>query len=153
LEVAEEAKVWVLAVVLVICLALYLLHFALIGYREAEAEATLPTTRVVRSWYTKVVGVTKKNTDGTPRQEVIRNCSEGERLLLVREPQNPYDPNAIKVCRLSGDQIGYISSDIAERMADEMDTGKRFSARIEDMTGGTRGKPSLGVNIVISVHE
>jgi len=145
--------VWVLAAVLVICLALYLAHFALIGYREAEAEATLPTTRVVRSWRTRVVGVTKENTDGTPRQRVIRDCREGERLLLLREPRNPYDSNAIKVCRLSGDQIGYISSDVAERMADEMDAGKRFSARIENITGGSSAKRSLGVNIVIAVHE
>jgi len=81
-----------------------------------------------KSFYTKVVGVTHLNPNGSSRQEIIRNCEVGERLQLVREPENPHDPSAIKVCRESGEQLGYISADLAYRMADEIDGGDKFVA-------------------------
>lgn len=138
---------------LVLGLAAYVFLKFYVGRQEAMVRATLPATAIARSWYTNVAGVTKKNRDGTRRQEIIADCDDGEDLLLVREPDNSYDPNAIKVCRLSGEQIGYISSDVAATMADEMDGGKRFSAKISEVTGGVKGKRTRGVNIRISVHE
>lgn len=144
---------WIIAGVLAVGLAVYIVLQIYLANQEAKVRASLPTTQVLRSWYTKVAGVTKKNLDGTSRQEIIADCREGEALLLVREPNNPKDPNAIKLCRLLGDQIGYISSEIATRMADEMDRGKKFSAKISEITGGVKGKRTRGVNIEISVHE
>jgi hypothetical protein len=144
---------WVVVGFLVIGLAIYVFLKVSIARQEAKARATLPTTRILRSWHTSVAGVTKKNRDGRSRQEVIAECRRGEDLLLLREPDNPKDPNAIKVCRLLGDQVGYISSDVASRMADEMDGGKKFSAKVSEITGGERGKRTRGVNIEISVHE
>ena len=38
------------------------------------------------------------------------NLHDGEMVILVREPMNPYDPNAIKVTTISGCQVGYISA-------------------------------------------
>jgi HIRAN domain len=145
--------VWIVAVVLTVGLAAYIVLQICIFKQEAKARATFPTTKILDSWYTKAAGVTKKNIDGTSRQAIIADCRVGESLLLVREPNNPKDPNAIKLCRLLGDQIGYISSEIAVRMADDMDRGKKFSAKISDITGGVKGKRTRGVNIEISVHE
>jgi len=102
-----------------------------------------------RSFYTKVVGVTHRNPDGSSRQEIIRNCEVGERLHLVREPENPHDPSAIKVCRESGEQLGYISADVAFRMAGEIDGGDKFVAWASDLTGGSEDRPTRGVNIKI----
>jgi len=66
---------------------------------------------------TKVVGVSKDNTDGTSRQQIIsREVAENDPLQLVPEPDNPYDPNAVKVLSKFGHQIGYLGREEAERV-------------------------------------
>ena len=66
---------------------------------------------------TKVVGVSKENTDGTLRQDIIKaEVEEDDLLQLELEPSNEFDPNAIKVLSNIGNQIGYLSKDISERM-------------------------------------
>lgn len=40
---------------------------------------------------------------------------------LVREPQNPYDPNAVMVTNMYGNQVGHIRRALAAAMADVMD--------------------------------
>ena len=58
---------------------------------------------------TKVVGSTFG--DG---QEIIRTLKEGERLLLIPEPENPVDSNAILVKTLDGRKIGHIQKELAK---------------------------------------
>jgi len=71
--------------------------------------------------------------------------------LLIREPDNRHDRNAIKVCRRNGQQIGYIMAGMAPRLADQLDSGERMDAVLEEIRGGTRDKPYLGVAIRIRV--
>ena len=59
------------------------------------------TNRVITA---KVVGVTFEG-----RQATVAQLEEMEELVLRREPDNPYDFNAIRVERLNGAQIGYIN--------------------------------------------
>lgn len=40
---------------------------------------------------------------------------------LVREPQNPYDPNAVMVANIYGNQVGHIKRELAAAMAYVMD--------------------------------
>lgn len=40
---------------------------------------------------------------------------------LVREPQNPYDSNAVMVTNMYGNQVGHIKRALAAAMADVMD--------------------------------
>jgi len=54
-----------------------------------------------RQFHLRVAGVSY-------RQDVVRRCSVGERLKLVPEPTNKFDPKAVMVCRLNGEQLGYI---------------------------------------------
>lgn len=66
---------------------------------------------------TKVVGVSKDNTDGTSRQEIIKQeVAEDDKLQLKHEPDNSYDSNAIQVLSKYGNQIGYLSKDMAENI-------------------------------------
>ena len=66
---------------------------------------------------TKVVGVSKENADKTSRQQIIsEEVEEDDILQLELEPDNPFDPNAVKVLSKHGHQIGYLGKDIAERM-------------------------------------
>src|SRR5580704_1776547 len=59
------------------------------------------------SFYTKIAGVTHRNEDRKSRQRLITQCRIGEELTLQREPDNPVDPRAIKVLRVTGEQLGY----------------------------------------------
>ena len=74
------------------------------------------------TWYpAKVAGVTYENDDGSSRQGIIAKCVEGEELELIREPDNVYDPLATKVCRINGEQLGYVESDFAGNVARAID--------------------------------
>ena len=100
------------------------------------------------SFQTKVVGITESNPDGTSRQELIRRCRRGEPLLLIREPDNPDDENAIAVCRQSGEAIGYLTKYVAEDLAPQIDAGKILDAKLKRFTRH-RGEPR-GVMIEIA---
>lgn len=53
----------------------------------------------------------------------------GDRLELVREPDNPYDANAVRV-EWSGRKLGYVPRSENAALAWAMDRGERVSARI-----------------------
>jgi len=102
-----------------------------------------PTIPQFHSFFTKIAGVSHPNTDGKSRQAIIARCHIGEELLLLREPDNPADKNAVKVVRLNSEQIGYIPAHVtASGLAKELDRGDKIRCRISDLTGGeglTRG--------------
>ena len=62
-------------------------------------------------------------------QENIRKfgCKDIGSFALVREPDNPHDPNAIRV-ELAGLYLGYVPRHIAKDLAPQMDAGRRFIA-------------------------
>jgi hypothetical protein len=73
---------------------------------------------------TKLVGVTFNDC-----QLHIANFGHPEmgKYDLVREPGNPYDPNAVKVCFCEL-QLGYLPKQIAVKLAPLMDAGRTFQA-------------------------
>jgi hypothetical protein len=102
----------------------------------------------VKSFRTKVVGVTKKNEDGSSRQKIIKQCRKGDSLFLVRDPANKFDSNAIEVRKKDATMVGYLSGELAEDIAPIMDGGKRLAATVLDVTGGGPGE-SYGLNIQV----
>ena len=74
------------------------------------------------SFFTKVAGVTFNNTGSNTenRQRIIAellrkgSLEENAGLDLVREPENPYDPNAIAVIAPDGRQVGFLPQDVAQ---------------------------------------
>ena len=54
----------------------------------------------------------------------------GERVQLVREPDNIHDSNAVQVKLLAGELLGYIPSELAGNLAEELDAGMCAQARI-----------------------
>lgn len=117
------------------------------GWRPPEPKRK-PNSK---TFYTKIAGVTKKNSGGERRQNIIKQLDAGDRVALIREPDNRYDPNAIRVeCDLG--QLGYIPADTAvNNLASEMDRGSEVTAIISEITGGEPGKPTRGVNLEITV--
>jgi len=79
---------------------------------------------------TKVAGVTHPNADGTSRQAIIARCREGDRLLVDREPKNAFDPNAVRISRVRGEQLGYLPRGRAAELAPWMDRGHRYEAKV-----------------------
>ena len=112
---------------------------------------------MMQEFYSKVVGVTAKNSNGTDRQDYIkRYCKKNKELVLKREPKNTYDSNAIAIFiktkifffKNAKFQIGYIRADIATQLVPYMDKGGIVTSSIKNITGGIDNK-AYGVNILI----
>jgi hypothetical protein len=97
-----------------------------------------------------VAGEAQRNPDGTRRQDIIRCCRAGDAIELVPEPDNPHDPNAVRVMHRLG-LIGYIPRAKAERFSMEIDNGCIVTASIHEITG--RDKATLGVVLRLRVED
>ena len=104
----------------------------------------------------KVAGVTFEG-----RQEILKMlaemCEYAYDISLVREPNNTYDRNAIKVLTnprgLSYQMfmIGYIPKEYAKYIAELMDAGATFSARIDNIDWMQKGGQRIYFcNIIIN---
>lgn len=102
---------------------------------------------------TKVVGVSRRNEDGTSRQELIEELEVGDVLDLEREPYNEHDTDAVAVFRQDGQQLGYLRSELAANLAEQMDEGISADAVVLQVTGGDVERPSFGVNIRVAVYD
>src|ERR1700740_1791548 len=97
--------------------------------------------------FTKVAGASHRNQNGSDRQRILRRCTAAEELRLIAEPDNPFDANAIAVCRGNGEQLGYLGQRLAEEMHRWMARGENWSAVLTEVTG--RDKRELGANIAL----
>jgi hypothetical protein len=102
---------------------------------------------------TLVMEVMDGNEDGTTRQDVLKVCRQGEQLKLVEE-EGAEQNLAIKVCRNTGEQIGYLSPGMSRTVRDNAMVEYRNSIFIAELNGGTRSNPLLGANVhIIFAHE
>lgn len=83
-------------------------------------------------------------------QANITLCTTGDQLTMEREPDNPFDPNAIRVYK-STIPLGYINRDLASQLAPRIDDGVEYVCIIQTVTGG--GEKLHGVNIMIDTLE
>jgi single-stranded-DNA-specific exonuclease len=98
---------------------------------------------------TRVVGVTFEN-----RQAVVALLTEREQVFLIREPENAFDSNAVKVVRWDHKQIGYLDRYLARNLAPRMDRfGRPIKAIVSSLTGGYYPGSSLGVVIKFYLPE
>uniref|UniRef100_A0A8C2HZ71 Helicase-like transcription factor n=1 Tax=Cyprinus carpio TaxID=7962 RepID=A0A8C2HZ71_CYPCA len=71
--------------------------------------------------------------------------NRGEMVSLVRQPQNPYDRNAVMVANVFGSQVGHIKKELAAPMAYIMDNNL---ARVEGVVPyGEKNTFSMPVNL------
>ena len=64
------------------------------------------------------------------RREVARTLCEGDTVLLIREPDNPYDDQAIAVRTKDGHRVGYVPRDLNPVPSVLADQGVALSAEI-----------------------
>ena len=114
------------------------------GYRPATpVYSAQPCTAERRDdFFSKVAGVTF---DG--RQRFIPGLRSGQELEYRRDRYNPYDGNAVGLYDAYGNQIGFLSKEVAATVASKMDAGKRYRITVSQVTGG--GSWTYGVNIHI----
>ena len=69
------------------------------------------------------------------------------KVLVQREPTNPFDPNAIRIAHSTFGTLGYLSREDAKRynsrIAPYEDAGLTITCTAA-LFGGTRDKPSIG---------
>jgi hypothetical protein len=112
------------------------------------------SAKMTRTYIMSVAGVSYNNDDGSNRQTIISRCRPGEQLMLIREPENTFDPGAVKVVRTNGWQLGYLPAHMTRDgdpsgLAHQIDAGVKFRCRIADITGGGPGM-RYGVEIDIT---
>jgi hypothetical protein len=97
---------------------------------KASTSVRVPPIRTA-SQYEKLYGYVHMHAVlHNNRQSAIRSCVLGETLQLIREPQNPYDKNAIRVLRPNGLDVGHVAKENAAEIAPRMDRGETFIARV-----------------------
>jgi hypothetical protein len=100
---------------------------------------------------TKLVGVSHY------QKHIIEDVKEGDLLLLEREPENRYDPNAIVVRIDLGNPdecytVGYINRELAAELAPLMDAHQEIDCEVLNITGGDEsGKTTRGVNVKLAL--
>ncbi|GFR51517.1 hypothetical protein Agub_g13933, partial [Astrephomene gubernaculifera] len=90
-----------------------------------------------------VVGATRTKVVGVRYYEGEANLNE--MVLLVREPNNPYDRWAIRVDNVRGEKIGHISREQAAVISPLIDKGQ---LRIEGVVQGAKGAYSMPIDLV-----
>ena len=64
---------------------------------------------------------------------LVASLGEGDRLRLERDPQNRYDPWAIRVLDARGRRLGFVPTDSNEILARLMDGGRRLFAEVTEV--------------------
>ncbi len=68
-------------------------------------------------------------------------------VALVRDPDNPYDPNALRA-ELDGTLVGHIARDLAALLSPAMDSAGCAVLTVPGLVrGGSVGAPSIGVHL------
>lgn len=74
------------------------------------------------------------------RLDVIRMCVRpGMDALIFRDPSNPFSPNACQVHAGRGAMIGFVPEVDAEDLAELLDSGCKYQARVKRVIDGSKG--------------
>src|SRR5262245_59011609 len=81
---------------------------------------------------------------------VWRDVRTGDRLELVREADNPYDPNAVRV-EWRGRKLGYLPRGDNAAVARQLDRGTILQANVARLTENRNHSVRLEVEVVASL--
>src|SRR5262245_6205798 len=120
-------------------------------FRKRQKAVSLNVIELCGDGYCSVVGESHYQDALRATSETCERGSSGRRTftaVLVAEPRNPYDANAIAVFSPQG-KLGYLSRDDAieyQQVIEEVGRrGYNGGACEAYLTGGEPGKPSFGV--------
>ncbi|WP_027001298.1 HIRAN domain-containing protein [Hugenholtzia roseola] len=105
-------------------------------------------TKALKPIQTKVMGVRYANPDGSERQKIIAKCKKGDKLLLLPDPLNRYDKDAIKITTLRDEIIGYLDADLALEVRRRLEEGLLVKASICQIYKNKEGLLQVEVELV-----
>jgi hypothetical protein len=83
---------------------------------------------------------------------VWRDMKAGDRLALVRESENPYDPNAVRV-EWRGRMLGYLPRRDNSAVARQLDRGAALQARVAQVRENRNHSVRVDVEVVALLHS
>lgn len=85
------------------------------------------------------------------RYSFVEKLKQGEQIFLVREKDNEFDANAIRVQNKAGDHLGYLKRELCSELAARMDSDSySYECFVKEVTGGLeKQKHNIGINIII----
>ncbi|KAF5831248.1 hypothetical protein DUNSADRAFT_13378 [Dunaliella salina] len=102
------------------------LAFSSSGRRMMDADALITTRRSVErlapTLRFRIAGVTFEQ-----RQERVANLARGQALMLLHEPHNIYDKNAVAVRTMDGCDLGFVPRDISAQLLSQAKQGISFA--------------------------
>jgi hypothetical protein len=124
----------------------YCIVRAVIGFVCAGAASCLPAAEaVIVVQRTHLAGFRHYEAPG-----VWRDVKAGDRLELVREPDNPYDPNAVRI-DWQGRKLGYLPRRDNAAVARQLDRGTALRATVAQLVENRNRSVRLEVEVVASL--
>lgn len=90
------------------------------------------------------------------RPQICLHLRGGEELKIVREPENPYDRNAIAIYNTKGEQCGFVPAKMARWITPVLDAGVIWvkSAKVEWVTDwGEKNFAQLEITILFGIDN
>jgi len=81
-------------------------------------------------------------------QAVWERMRQGDRLSLIRDPGNSYDPNAIRL-EWQGHMLGFVPRKDNGDIARQMDHGAKPDARITELSRHANGRHRISYEIFV----
>ena len=88
-----------------------------------------------KSYIAEVKELAYKVLPAKKRQKILARCRVGEKIKLIHAPAL-YHINAIKVCRETGEQLGWLYGEITDEIASLLDREAEVKAEISKITKG-----------------
>lgn len=117
--------------------------------KSKQPAVCVDTSRVEKDFFSKVVGVTFNNDDGSSRQQIISKLKAGDELVF-RPVSVQGHPEAVGVFTTGGKQLGHLTAELAGELKNKYPTNP-VSATVAQVTGG--GDRSYGCNIHIVIYQ
>jgi HIRAN domain len=83
---------------------------------------------------------------------VWNELRRGDPLVLVREPGNPHDANAIRV-EWKGRMLGYVPRRQNADLARQLDRGMAAEARVLDLAESRNGRRRMSYEIFVTLQQ
>ena len=83
---------------------------------------------------------------------LVRQLRVGDRLRLLREPENPHDKNALAVVNAEGQRLGYIPARIAADVSRALDDDGGKIGPVKVMEKTAEGRDQKRFNAVVQFH-
>jgi hypothetical protein len=128
----------------------------IIGYQVLDRESgrylarDAPELRALGLRVAGVAGAGAHHADALDSDAV----APGRPLELRRDPDNPHDPNAIRVHPDDGgDQLGWVPRELAAELAPELDAGRPWSAVVLREQRRSPRDPRHGLTMLLAPAE